>query len=143
MKTTHPDLTETRPIPVQSMAALVWGAPAPRRMRLPTRVIFMAAVLGASMGCATARQASAPDVEAVGALSASATHVYVAPVHATTDLTPGFQAIEGADDDATETVTTVTRAPDASVAAGAGEADASELPEVAPKSDGVTLGGAR
>jgi len=122
------EMTETIKIRTEPMAHLVWGVPRPRRVRLPTRVIFMAAVLGASMGCATARQASAPDVEAVGALSASATHVYVAPVHATTDLTPGFQAIEGADDDATETVTTVTRAPDASVAGDASEVDASEAP---------------
>lgn len=129
------ELTETRRINVQTMADLVYG-PRPRRVRLPMRIFFVAAFLGATMGCATVRRptVAAPEVETEGQLAAGPS-IWHAPTHASTDLAPAFQAVEG-DDSATANVTTVTRAPDA------GEADA-PLPDVAPKSDGVTTGEAR
>jgi hypothetical protein len=75
-------------------------------------------------------------VESVGVLSASATHVTQAAVHSTTDLTPSFGAVEAADDSASTTVTTTTRTADAG-------GDAAELPEVAPKDQGLKTGEAR
>lgn len=128
------EVTEaTRRIPVQAMAALVYPQ-APRRVRLPTRLIFVAAFLSATLGCATARP-SAVDTESVGQLAAGPS-IWHAPTHASTDLAPAFQAVEG-DDSATLNVTTVTRSPDV------GEADAAELPEVAPKDQGLKAGEAR
>jgi len=131
----HPDLTQTRPIPVQSMADLVFGRPAPRRFRLPSRLIFVAALAVASIGCASGRQAP-PEVESVGTLAASYHSIAVQAVHADTDLSGGFQAVEG-DDDAGEVATTGSRVntPESP--------DGSELPAVAPKDDGVKLGEVR
>lgn len=83
-------------------------------------------VLGLGAGCATVR-VSPVTVESVGELRASASHVYAAPIHATTDLSGGFQAVEG-DDSATASVTTVS---------------AVEAPEVTAKTDGVTTEGVR
>ena len=95
------------------------GRPPKRaRLRLPTRWIFVAALLGMSAGCATLRPpVAAPDADSVGQLAAGPS-VWHAPTHATTDLAPAFQAVATDDDSAAEVVTTVTRAPDA------GEVDA-------------------
>src|SRR6185437_10478628 len=125
----------TRPIPIQSMRDLVFGRPAPRRPRFPARLIFVAALAVASIGCASGRHAP-PEVESVGTLAASYHSIAVQAVHADTDLSGGFQAVEG-DDDAGEVATTVSRvdAPESP--------DGSELPEVAPKTDGVSVGEAR
>ncbi len=131
------DLLRTVKQPAISMRDLVYGKPVARspRFRLPTRAIFLAAFLGTSIGCVTARPPVADAPETVGALSASATHVYVAPMKH--DAPPELVGVIGSDDDSvTSTVTTVTRAPDAS-------ADGAELPEVAPKTDGVTVGAPR
>jgi hypothetical protein len=124
----NPDLLRTTKLPVVSMAQLVYGRPAPRRVRLPYRLIFVAAFV-AMQACATTatRQVDAP--EAVGNLSASYNSIVSAPVHASTDLTPSFGAVD-TDEDATVTAK----------ADGGGDA---ELPEVAPKNDGVTTGAAR
>lgn len=131
------EVTEaTRRIPVQAMAAMVY--PKARRVRLPLRLIFVAAFLSATVGCVTGRPPAADAPETVGALSASTSHVYTAPVHATTDLAPAFQAVATDDDAPVETVTTVTRAPDAGSAG-----DAAGLPEVAPKDQGLKAGEAR
>ncbi len=127
--------TETRQIPLQSMAALVFGAPKPKRVRLPARLIFIVAFAASAWGCATGRPAAADQPESVGTLAPSYNSIATAPVHKTTDLSPAFQAVEG-DDSATETVTTVSQG-------DAGRADAAELPEVAPKTDGVTTGTVR
>lgn len=55
------------------------------------RFMFVSCIAFGFMACRTCAKQSATDVETVGTLSASPTHVYVAPVHATTDLTPaGF-----------------------------------------------------
>jgi len=126
----------TRRIPAESMSMLVYG---PRRRPLVSRqVAFRAALLGAVIGlfgCATGRRLAAPEAESVGQLAAGPS-VWHAPTHASTDLAPAFQAVEG-DDSAGEVVTTVSRAADAG-----GDAVA-ELPEVAPKTDGVTTGAVR
>lgn len=122
------DLCVTKKLPAMTMAQLVYGVPAPRRPRLPTRIIFVAALLGMTLGCATVRPVV--EVETVGVLTASATHVTSQPVHATTDF--GHAQIVETADDASEVATTVARAP-----------EAAELPEVAPKTDGVKLGEVR
>lgn len=132
------EVTEaTRRIPVQAMAAMVY--PKARRVRLPLRLIFVAAFLGATVGCVTGRPPAADAPETVGALSASTSHVYTAPVHATTDFAPSFGAV-GGDDTATVTITTVTSA-DGGHDHGTDGGD--ELPEIAPKADGVTTGAVR
>jgi hypothetical protein len=106
------DLGDTRRVPNQSMRAMVFGLAA---------LALVATLSG--VGCATAPRSV--EVETVGALSASTTHVYAAPVHATSDLAPvGF--VVGGDDDA------------ATVAA---VADA-EAPAIAPKAS-LVMGGAR
>jgi hypothetical protein len=87
------------------------------------RLAIAAMVIG--IGCATT--ARPVEVETVGQLSASETHVAQAPVHATTDLTPGgFVATESAEDDAGMTVSS----------------GPVETPDVAPKA-GLVMGGAR
>jgi hypothetical protein len=115
---------ETRRIPVQSMSEIVYGKP--RRRRLPTRLIFLAVVLS-MYGCATAPKPVAAEVEAVGQLSASYHSIAVAPVHASTDLTPSFGAVD------TDDAPVVVGAPVEKV----------EAPEIAPKTDGVTTGAVR
>jgi len=129
------EMTETRPIPVQSMADLVFGRPTPRRFRLPARLIFVAALAVASIGCASGLQAP-PEVESVGTLAVSYRSIAVQSVHADTDLSGGFQAVEG-DDDAGEIATTVSRvnAPESP--------DGSELPEVQAKDNGIRTGEVR
>jgi hypothetical protein len=137
MKTTHPDLLRTAKLPALTMAELVYGPRPAKRYCLPTRVIFVAAVLGTTLGC-RATIPPAPDTDTVGQLAAGPS-VYSAPVHATTDLTPQFGAVESGDDVSSE-VTTVTRAPDAGPDA---EPDGAELPEVAPKDQGLKVGEVR
>jgi len=129
------DMTETTRIANVPMQEMVFGRPAPRRFRFPSRLIFVAALAAMSVGCASSRQ-SPPEVESVGTLAASYHSIAVQAVHADTDLSGGFQAVEG-DDDAGEVATTVSRvdAPESP--------DGSELPEVAPKTDGVSVGEAR
>lgn len=91
------DLTRTVRVPAITMHAMVYGARA-------LAILALAFGLG-SVGCATAPRPI--EVEAVGQLDASPTHVTQAAVHADTDLSGGFQAVEG-DDSATKTVTTVS-----------------------------------
>ena len=105
------DMTETTPIPRQPMRELVFG-------------MALAAVMASAAGCATAPRPV--EVETVGALSASATHVYVQPVHADTVLTSSFGAV-----DTDEDAPVVAAAP-----------AAVETPDVAPKA-GLTMGVAR
>jgi hypothetical protein len=127
------ELRETVRIVSVSMADMVYG-PAPRRTRyrLPTRAIFLAAFLGTSVGCATAPRPV--EVETVGQLSASATHVVSQPVHATTDFAPAAAVADTGDDVPTgETSLDILHRE----AAQAGAVD------VAAKTDGVTIGGAR
>ena len=88
------------------------------------RAALVIGVLAGIMGCATAPRA--PEVETVGAISASSSHVYTAPVHATTDLTPGFQAIDTDEEPKAEAVAAPV-----------------EAPEVVSKSDGISLGTVR
>jgi hypothetical protein len=115
------------------MADLVFGPrPSRRRVRLPTRLIFVAALAG-MMGCSGT--VPPPAAENVGALSAGPS-TWSAPIHPSTDLTPSFGAVDTGDDIEASTVTTVTRTADAGP-------DAAELPEIAPKCDGVTTGTVR
>jgi hypothetical protein len=76
-------------------------------------------ILAGLLGCATAPATVV--VEQPGNLSASYHSVAVAPVHADTDLTPSFGVV---DTDETPTVVRETTV---------------ELPEVAPKTDGITV----
>jgi hypothetical protein len=119
------DLLRTVKQPAISMRDLVYGKPVARspRFRLPTRAIFLAAFLGTSIGCVTARPPVADAPETVGALSASATHVYVQPVHADTDLSIAYQPA-GGDEDAAEPMKVAAK-PDA--------APSDEAPEVIEK----------
>ena len=89
---------------------------------------WAAATLGAAIwgfsGCATAPRPV--DAETVGALSVSPTHVYAQPVHADTELTSSFGAV-----DTDEDAPVVAAAP-----------AAVETPDIAPKA-GLTIGVAR
>lgn len=125
------DLLETTRIPVQPMRELVYGCDEPRRLRrvvvasrpmavrkfrlklagladvrrLRGALIVLALVVGlGSIGCATAPRPV--EVESVGQLSASSSHVYSAAVHATTDLAPSFGAVDTDEDVAVSTKTT-------------------------------------
>jgi hypothetical protein len=120
--------TETRRIDIQSMREMVYGKPAPRRFHFPARLIFVVAVLSAAIGCATGAKPVAVEVETVGQLSASYHSVAVAPVHAATDLTPSFGAVD-TDEEAPAKVSVRTEAVDA--------------PEVVQKSDGLKTGEVR
>jgi hypothetical protein len=128
------DMTETCRIPNVPMREMVFGRRAPRRFRFPSRLIFVAALAVASTGCASGRQAP-PEVESVGTLAASYHSIAVAPVKH--DSPPEFAGVVDTGDDVGEVATTVSRvnAPESP--------DGSELPEVAPKDDGVKAGGAR
>lgn len=119
---------ETRQIPFETMAALVY--PRPRRVRLPVKLIFVAAFLSTTIGCATASKPVAVEVETVGQLSASYNSVATAPIHASTDLTPAFGAVDSGDDTS-------------SVATTVSTGEVVEAPAVVAKTDGVTVGGAR
>lgn len=93
-----------------------------RLQLLAVLVIFLLAAL--LEGCATTRPAVT--VEAPRDLAPAADHVYREPVHAGTDLTQGFQAID------------TDEAPAATVDAGG----AAEAPEVATKA-GLKMGEVR
>lgn len=127
--TNEADLAETTRIANLPMRDLVYG-PAPRRVRLPLRLIFVAALLGMSMGCASQVKPVTAEVESVGQLSASYASIATAPVHH--DAPPEFAGVVGSDDDAPVTV-------------GNGQAifdGSSEAPEVVSKR-GLVVGEAR
>jgi hypothetical protein len=128
------DTTETCRIPNVPMREMVFGRRAPRRPRFPARLIFVAALAVASIGCASGRRAPL-EVESVGTLAASYHSIAVAPIKH--DLPPEFAGVVDTGDDAGEVATTVSRvnAPESP--------DGSELPAVAPKTDGVLVGEAR
>lgn len=95
-------------------------------------VLCLAAAAWGFSGCASAPVT--PEVETVGALSASYHSITVAPVHH--DAPPELgKVVETGSDDIGDVVSTTTRVPDVG--------DDAELPEVAPKSDGVKLGEVR
>jgi len=113
------------------MKALVFGhrcAGAPDLPRWARAVLgaVMTLALAAFLGAGCAARAAAPQVETVGTLAAGPS-TWTAPVHATTDFGHA-QIVDSGDDDRTATATTETPA---------------ELPEVAPKTDGVTTGAVR
>ena len=128
------DTTETCRIPNVPMREMVFGRRAPRRPRFPARLIFVAALAVASIGCASGRQAP-PEVESVGTLAASYHSISVAPVKH--DAPPEFAGVVDSGDDVGEVATTVSRvnAPESP--------DGSELPAVAPKDDGIKTGEVR
>lgn len=128
------DTTETCRIPNVPMREMVFGRRAPRRPRFPARLIFVAALAVASIGCASGRQAP-PEVESVGTLAASYHSIAVAPVKH--DAPPEFAGVVDSGDDVGEVATTVSRvnAPESP--------DGSELPAVAPKDDGIKTGEVR
>ena len=128
------DTTETCRIPNVPMREMVFGRRAPRRPRFPARLIFVAALAVASIGCASGRQAP-PEVESVGTLAASYHSIAVAPVKH--DAPPEFAGVVDTGDDAGEVATTVSRVNDPE------SPDSLELPAVAPKTDGVSVGEAR
>lgn len=107
----------TRRIDVQSMRDLIYPRPA-KRIRLPLRLIFVAAVLSTSIGCATASKPVAVEVESVGQLSASYASIATAPIHH--DAPPEFVGVVGSDDE------------DAPVTVGA-PAEKMEAPEAVTK----------
>ena len=127
------DTTETCRIPNVPMREMVFGRRAPRRPRFPARLIFVAALAVASIGCASGRQAP-PEVESVGTLAASYHSIAVAPIKH--DAPPEFAGVVDTGDDAGEVATTVSRV-------NAPESPDGSLPEVQPKDDGVKAGGAR
>lgn len=88
--------------------------------------IFFIFVVASMLGCATARQPLT--VETPRELAPSETHVYQQAVHAPTDLSPGFQAI---DTDADGSVSTVA------------DGSTVETPEVTDKGGGIKMGGER
>lgn len=124
----------TKRINIQTMAEMVY--PRPRRVRFPARLVFVVALLSATVGCATSRPAAVAEPETVGNLSASYHSVAVAPVHASTDFAPAAAVADTGDDVPVQGKTSldVLRA---EVASGAGDV------AVAAKADGVTVGGAR
>jgi hypothetical protein len=128
------DTTETCRIPNVPMREMVFGRRAPRRPRFPARLIFVAALAVASIGCASSRQAP-PEAESVGTLAVSYHSIAVAPVKH--DAPPEFAGVVDSGDDAGEVATTVSRvnAPESP--------EGSELPEVQAKDDGIKMGGAR
>ena len=113
----HEDETTeaTRRIPIQSMARLIYGPPKRARVRLPHRWIFVAAFLGATVGCATTRPPVAAEVESVGQLAPSYASIATAPVHH--DAPPEMGQVIDTDEDAPEP--TVAAAPAAPVEAPA------------------------
>jgi|SRR6185437_2978021 len=117
------------PLPARRFRLRVAGLAETRRL---TKLALVAGVLAGMLGCNATVPPAAP--EAVGQLAATADHVYRAPVHATTDF--GHAQIVETGDDTGEVATTVTRTDDAGV-------DGAELPEVAPKTDGVVTGAVR
>lgn len=120
------DLTRTVRVPAITMHAMVYGARA-------LAVLALAFGLGVA-GCATAPRPV--EVESVGQLAASSSHVYSAAVHSTTDLTPAVGAVATDDD---EPVTSASE----SLAILHREAAASGDVAVEAKADGVTTGGVR
>ena len=128
------DMTETCRIPNVPMREMVFGRRAPRRFRLPARLIFVAALAVASIGCASGRQAP-PEVESVGTLAASYNSIAVAPLKH--DSPPEFAGVVDTGDDAGEVATTVSRV------SSPESPDGSELPAVQAKDDGIKMGGAR
>lgn len=122
------DLTETTRIVNVPMATLVFG-PAPRP-RFPARLVFVAAVFLASVGCATSGRPI--QVEAVGELTASATHVSTAPLKH--DAPPEMGGVAGTDDDVQgDTSLDVLRR----------EAEKAGAVDIAAKTDGVVVGEVR
>jgi hypothetical protein len=101
-----------------------------RRERSVVRAGLALGVFLGLVGCRAT--APAPQVETVGTLTAGPS-TWTAPVHETTPP-PTVEIAGPVDDDATDTVTTVSRA-------DAGEQDAA--PEVVSKGGGLTVGGAR
>ena len=91
------------------------------------RPVFLGVLIG-MMGCRAAVPTPAAEPETVGQLSASYHSIAVAPVHASTDLTPSFEAV-----DTDEAAPVTVGAPTEKV----------EAPEIAPKTDGVTVGTVR
>lgn len=126
-------LTTTR-IPAISMRELVYGLPkAERRTNRRDGFVVFAVAFGAFLGmsaCATAPRPT--DVETVGTLSASSAHVYTAPVHATTDLTPSFGVVDTDTDTDAAPTANPSESPNGST----------ETPDVAPKTS-LVMGGAR
>jgi hypothetical protein len=114
-------------IPLEPMRELVYGRP---RRRLPTRLIFVAVVLS-MYGCAHFQPRTTPDApETVGQLAPSYNSIAVAPLKH--DAPPELgQVIDTSADDAPV------------IAKADGGGDAAELPEVAPKTDGVKTGEVR
>jgi hypothetical protein len=125
----HPDMLKTTKLRAISMSEMVYG-PRPRRVRFPSRLIFVVALLS-MYGCATAPRPVTAEVETVGTLSASYNSIASAPVHASTDLTPAFGAVDS-DEDAPVTVGNGQAVLDGSIGA----------PEVAQK-HGLVVGEAR
>lgn len=78
------------------------------------------------LGACRATVPAAAEVETVGALAPSYNSIATAPVHATTDLSPGVQAVS-TDEDAPMSV---------------GSGEAVEAPELAPKA-ALVMGGVR
>ena len=122
------DLLQTKKLPAMTMRELVYGKPAPKRVRLPKRLIFVAALFGMTAACVSAPRPV--ETETVGQLSAAAYgHIVSAPVHH--DDPPGFLGVVGSadSDDAPTKVRAVV--------------EPAEAPEVAAKGEGLKVGKVR
>ena len=86
----------TRRIKIQSMRDLIYPRPAkPLLLPLPTLLIFVAALLASSLGCATGRPPAADAPETLGQLSASYASIATAPIHH--DAPPELGGVAGID----------------------------------------------
>lgn len=114
------DDEHTVEITPRSMAALMYGVRPARRPRFRGVVALAVAILAGAAGCHATTHA--PEAETVGTLSASYNSVASAPVHETTNLTVGFQAIDS--DEGT---------------AASGTGEAVEAPMVVSKGGGLVM----
>jgi len=115
-----PESATTR-IQSQTMSELVYGPRVASPRRSPALGAIALGLLLGLVGCASAPRAV--DVESVGTLTASTTHVSTVAVHATTDFGHA-ELVTTTDDDAPVVAAPV----------------AEELPEIASKSDGIVVG---
>jgi hypothetical protein len=90
-------------------------------------IVFALFLGSASIGCATSTRTAVVEPETVGQLAPSYASIAVAPVHH--DAPPELGQVVDTDEDAPVAV--------------AAPAEKVEAPEIAPKTDGVTVGSVR
>jgi hypothetical protein len=105
---------------------------------LQPRAIALAALMLSGVACATTPKTVAAEPETVGQLAPSYASIATAPVHH--DEPPGLGSVVETGDDADDTGSITTTSAGSIATSGSTPV---ELPQVAPKTDGVTIGGAR